>query len=87
MCGNTPGRKFAFRPVQHGPRCRLLGRSGARVITRMQKGQWFVEDAREFPTPHILVAIKGTEAGGFGAYLKDRAKRRSERAVVEAILP
>jgi hypothetical protein len=45
------------------------------VIARMQKGQWFVEDAREFPIPHIVVAIKGTEAGGYGAYLKDRATK------------
>jgi len=31
--------------------------------------------------PHIVVAIKGTEAGGYGAYLKDGQQRLSERTV------
>jgi hypothetical protein len=54
---------------------RVAGYSDAAVeavMERMRKGNWFIEDAREFPTPHFVVAIIGTDAGGYGALIKHR---------------
>jgi|SRR6185437_8841278 len=65
--GNSPSDLYST--------VRVAGYSDAAVeavMERMRKGNWFIEDAREFPSPHFVVAVKGTNAGGYGAYLQNR---------------